>query len=845
MIIKSKSTRFNFLKKILYIFNKFLLILGAISLLVFLFFVSYYLTSGMKERFAPLNLIYKVDQVIFNKYLGFSFFKIDDYLRYKIKRVKYLFFENNLENLFIKIDQENLYNLELQREEKKKNISNDSSRFSLGELVIDNKKIPIKLRVKGDRVLHWYNKNETSYKIDIRGIDRLWGMEEFSLQKPITRNYTYEYLFHKFLEFNDLISLNYFFVNLYINDNNQGIYAVEEGFSKELIERNKRRNGPIFGLEEKKGTLYPFIEYDLYSDDFWISNYPTLTTTAFSKLNILKSNDQENLNQIFDIKKWAKFFAIIDFTNTLHGAIPKSVKLFYNPVSEKFEPIGFDGHAESGDIKDFIILDFLDPYNKKCSYICKEREWFLRFLKNRNGKINNEFVDLYLYYLKLISSQEQLNQFKNKYLKKINFYNEQFYSDVSKIDKGYYKGIAPFEFNRNFLDERSSYIANRLSSIYELGDLKVSLNNKQISFDNLNKFFLKKINLKCDLGKISEMFVIKDQILDYDKNCKYYVGKKLLSLYKNIYINKTFLDPYKNIKDITEYDLKFENGVYYLESNLEIKDNIYLPKDKKLFISSGVNIKFINDSVFISEGSINFNGTNLNPIKIYSDTKVGSMIFYNNTYKLNNVLMDNLSFPKNKNSILYGGLNIIDSIVNIKNTEIKNSNSEDAINIINSKTNITDLKMNNIKADALDVDFGEINFTGIYCDEIQNDCLDVSGGLVDGTKLITTNVFDKGLSFGESSKGNLINSIFMNNKIAIAVKDGSKLSSSNINMDKNDIDIAIFKKKRAYENSEMSILNTKDKKNLKVFLGADNIFLADQTHEIIKLKNSEMNQLFY
>jgi hypothetical protein len=92
VIIKSKSTRFNFLKKILYIFNKFLLILGAISLLVFLFFVSYYLTSGMKERFAPLNLIYKVDQVIFNKYLGFSFFKIDDYLRYKIKRVKYLFF---------------------------------------------------------------------------------------------------------------------------------------------------------------------------------------------------------------------------------------------------------------------------------------------------------------------------------------------------------------------------------------------------------------------------------------------------------------------------------------------------------------------------------------------------------------------------------------------------------------------------------------------------------------------------------------------------------------------------------------------------------------------------------
>ena len=106
------------------------------------------------------------------------------------------------------------------------------------------------MRVKGDRALHWYDKNQTSYKIDIRGEDRVWGLEEFSIQKPITRNYVYEYIFHKFLEFNGLISLKYFFVNLSLNDTKQGIYAVEEGFSKELIERNKKRNGPIFGLEE-------------------------------------------------------------------------------------------------------------------------------------------------------------------------------------------------------------------------------------------------------------------------------------------------------------------------------------------------------------------------------------------------------------------------------------------------------------------------------------------------------------------------------------------------------------------------------------------------------------------
>ena len=37
------------------------------------------------------------------------------------------------------------------------------------------------------------------YRIDLLGDDRIWGLE-FSVQKPITRNYIYEYIFHKLLE---------------------------------------------------------------------------------------------------------------------------------------------------------------------------------------------------------------------------------------------------------------------------------------------------------------------------------------------------------------------------------------------------------------------------------------------------------------------------------------------------------------------------------------------------------------------------------------------------------------------------------------------------------------------
>ena len=86
-----------------------------------------------------------------------------------------------------------------------------------------------------------------------------------------------------------------------MNDSDQGIFAVEEGFSKELIERNKKRNGPIFGIEENEGIEYPNIVYDLNSKNYWMNNYPDLTKKAFAKLNLVKTNDEE-LEKYFDIE---------------------------------------------------------------------------------------------------------------------------------------------------------------------------------------------------------------------------------------------------------------------------------------------------------------------------------------------------------------------------------------------------------------------------------------------------------------------------------------------------------------------------------------------------------------
>ena len=108
------------------------------------------------------------------------------------------------------------------------------SKYVNGSLIYNGKKIPIKLRVKGDRKIHFDNVKTTSYKIDVRKNEKFLGLEEFSLQKPVIRNYAYEYIFHKLHHELGNISLQYKVVDLSINGLSHGIYTIEEGFQKNL-----------------------------------------------------------------------------------------------------------------------------------------------------------------------------------------------------------------------------------------------------------------------------------------------------------------------------------------------------------------------------------------------------------------------------------------------------------------------------------------------------------------------------------------------------------------------------------------------------------------------------------
>ena len=97
-----------------------------------------------------------------------------------------------------------------------------------------------KIRLKGDRDIHWRDRDNSSYKINLSKDNYILNMNKFSLQKPRARNYIHEWIYLELAKIEEIIAIDYKFVNLNINGESYGLYVLEEGFNKDLLEKNGR-----------------------------------------------------------------------------------------------------------------------------------------------------------------------------------------------------------------------------------------------------------------------------------------------------------------------------------------------------------------------------------------------------------------------------------------------------------------------------------------------------------------------------------------------------------------------------------------------------------------------------
>lgn len=265
----------------------------------------------------------------------------------------------NAETIELDIPFENWQKITAKREEALARgiLIAESDDFVKGELRYQDQTIPIELRLKGDWTDHLEG-NKWSFRIHVDDDQAFQGMRYFSIQDPATRNMAMEWLYFQALQREHLIALRYHFAQVIINGENKGIYAIEEHFSKELIENNQRREGPIISFSEERmwnlADLYN-LEDGAGEGLMLISPVEPFRTSQTLTDPLLKNQLTEadrllrqyrrgllSADQVFAKDEWAKFYALADLFNVRHGLAWHNLRIYYNPVTGLLEPIAFD-----------------------------------------------------------------------------------------------------------------------------------------------------------------------------------------------------------------------------------------------------------------------------------------------------------------------------------------------------------------------------------------------------------------------------------------------------------------------------------------------------------------------
>ena len=750
-----------------------------------------------------------------------------------------------------------------------------------GAIDHDNKSYNIDLRIKGDRDIHFKEKKYSSYRIYLKDNARIFNIRKFSIMKPRARNYVHEWIFHELLGENELIKLKYKFINLMFNGGDQGLYVFEEGFDKILLERNKRRNGPIFSIHENfsDGDDLEKIKFEVYNKNYWQNTENLkLSEIAVQKLRDF-FEDKKRVDEIFDIDKWAWFFAASDINSSHHALLVKSVKYYYNPIIGKFEPIGFDAHRRIINYSKYVsnwekltsdqAPSSFESANKCLRKINLEKKALTincnlvyKFFYNKKGELNSDFYNKYRNSILKIGSQNFLDTFFESRRKQIDKINSKIYGDYFFVDNIFYYGPGLYYYKKNDIYQRANYLLKTLKDepekvFIQQEEQKILVFNESI---NNNNFIIKQLDCYENLGYEKKNIILnynfKDRYGNIDKiDLANYTDEKNIACKSALIINKfnnkeivKTIDTLNNYQEITYKDSYFDRYKKYflLEGNIiKLRENITLideditiPKELIVKIYPGQKITLINNAFIFSDSPwlvggkgekviISGQKENFGGGVIISETK--SISKFTNTYfsYLRGVSKDiNIL---SQQYIFLGAININYSEVIFKDVVFKEIEAEDALNIINSKFKILNSYFDKIKSDAIDVDFGNGEISNSIFKNVQNDAIDFSGSKVNLSNINFSYIGDKLVSVGENSIANISNVVGKNSFVGLASKDGSIVKGNNIYFDNINIPFASYIKKSEFDRGVLKL----DDVTYKNFLVP---YLRDQ-HSLLEIDN--------
>ena len=700
--------------------------------------------------------------------------------------------------------------------------SEDEDWVKANMTIDDSVTVEVDLRLKGDWTDHLKG-DYWSYRIKMPS-DKSWNrLQTFSLQDPKTRYYLYEWIYHKAMEEEDIITPRYGFIELSQNNKPPVLYAYEEHFEKQIAEYRNRREGVIIKhvedqiWEDRLRNRGQDIE-DVYSNTMRNAETAAFKTSKTLKTPKLKEQFEraqdlmyahryklKPASEIFDMERMGKFYALVDLLGAHHSIIWHNFRFYYNPVTRKLEPIGYDGFTESGPYRTYALLFFGEYMSSS-----HENEWSNYY---KDIFQDPEFSKYYVDALNTFSSPEYLNNLFEKYRDEIFQYERliQLMSDSDySFEKEYFikrardihANIQPFnnQSMRAYVYKNDSvYVSN-----YHVLPLEIVGSGNDKNVEEIEANYQKTINSNPRRGE-PDYETIKVE------NGAKYVYYRMSGDPKIYYTEIRKWDrpeaPKINYSETTALQIPLVKGKEYgIDGNKVIirkgsyivKSPIIIPRDKIVYIEPGTSIALENNAFFLSYSTVYSLGTIDDPIRIFSETGKNqgfAVLGADNISTLAYTSFENLNTLEENEWQLTGAVTFYESDLRVKNVTISNNLCEDALNVVRAEVEVNELNINNTYADGFDCDFCRGTLTNSYFFKTGNDGIDFSGSFIDITNSTMKTIGDKGISAGEDATLTVNNVVIEGAVIGVASKDLSEVKIGTVQLIDCKTGFAAYRKK--------------------------------------------------
>lgn len=739
-----------------------------------------------------------------------------------------------LDNKFVhlKLDDLSLKKIRAKRAEafKRGNLVASSADLVPAKIKEDGKEIDCQVRLKGDLLDHLQG-DRWSFRVVTEEGQSWNGMSIFSVQNSLSRYHLLEWVFHRMLLDEDVLTTRYDFISFDLNEKKLGVYAYEEHFDAPLLISQQRPEGPILRINED--GLWQYASAGLSDDIPW---YESAQIEAFSQKEILKDkefraqfiaaqnllfsykNDTRKPSEVFDLDLMAKFLAIQDICMAYHAFNPTNQRFYYNAITARLEPIGYDGYTPDG-IKWYkpplIYGANVNPRVPRPFLFRNHPTYFHHFLFN-----DDAMVEKYVHYLEKFSSPQYIDAFTKKHydaIKNRELFIRQDYPDYTynpaealKNAKAIQQVLYPAEnvTLRAYKNENNTLTLEN----YHLLPLVVLGFGDAEMFEPLAKpLVMESYNTSTKVHQYEVSFTKKIKRIF----CKTLGTDKIVSLpiAKWPVPSDEFKTTFPKIDQLIAKDyLSVEDSlVIFNTGNHILTEDLLIPAGYHLIINAGTGIQLTNGAGIVSYGAIQANGNVENPIVINSTANGQGILLINadtKTSQFNYVNFHNLKSRNKNGQMSDGGFTAYNSDIKFTNCNFKNSPSKDALQLVVSRYEIYNCQIENASGDGIDADESRGRIVNVQVSNAGKDAVEISGGKSHLENVKVNKCRGAAVNTARRAKVDLYgNCKFTNTIEGIKVADESNVVAHSMSMENVNQGFVVYKKSDEYDPGILQINN--------------------------------------